>query len=201
MGDGLVRRKRRLLKYAVDTFIDLLQQVTHRERIAYRCNAGDLQSWELFLREFGTGVGEDFIRKFILYGIQSWFNRGMTEDYSRRVRFSWVIGGEAIKRWRALGMEKNVEITRSCLKTDYVITPPKVQTEVREMVTRVRETEEVAKREFYNGERGLVWCIANTTLFHHRSPLCIRCRYRMECKEVLKMNYPRIYEVRGYGRR
>lgn len=195
----MVRRRQRLFRFAVDTFIDLLQQVSGRRRIDYRCSVSDLRSWDIFIDEYGVSVGEDFIRKFVLYGIQSWFNKGSDIDYSKMIRFNWVIGRDAIERWRKLGQETNMEIVRNCLKKDYDIKPTRMHSDIPAVVVTLRKSEERFKAEFHNENRGMMWCVANTTLYFHRSPLCATCKFKVECKKLLKQEYPLIYKRRGYG--
>ena len=193
------RKKQRLFRFAVDLFIDLLEQVTKR-RVNYKCNNADTASWDSFVETFGDNIGEEFIRKFTEYGIQSWFNPGAKRDYSRAVRFNWIFGSAAVKRWNALNAETRTWVVRNSLKTDYKINTLKCITQVPELVIKLRPVEEKFKSEYYNTNRGLLWCIANTTLFHHRSPNCIKCKFKENCKEILKSEYPKIYTARGYGK-
>ena len=71
----MVRRRQRLFRYAVDTFVELLEQVTKR-RVNYKCNNSDTACWDNFMNTFTDRIGEEFVRKFCEYGIQSWFNSG-----------------------------------------------------------------------------------------------------------------------------
>ena len=193
------RKKQRLFRFAVDLFIDLLEQVTKR-RVNYKCNNADTASWDSFVETFGDNIGEEFIRKFTEYGIQSWFNPGAKRDYSRAVRFNWIFGSAAVKRWNALNAETRTWVVRNSLKTDYKINTLKRITQVPELVIKLRPVEEKFKSEYYNTNRGLLWCIANTTLFHHRSSHCTTCKFKENCKEILKSEYPKIYIARGYGK-
>ena len=193
------RKKQRLFRFAVDLFIDLLEQVTNRN-VNYKCNNADTASWNSFVDTFGDNIGEEFVRKFTEYGIQSWFNPGAQRDYSRAVRFSWIFGSAAIKRWNALSAETRTWVVRNSLKTDHKINTLKRTTRVPELVIKLRPVEEKFKSEFHNTNRGLLWCVANTTLFHHRSSHCTTCKFKENCKEILKSEYPKIYIARGYGK-
>ena len=193
------RKKQRLFRFAVDLFIDLLEQVTKR-KVNYKCNNADTASWNSFVDTFGDNIGEEFVRKFTEYGIQSWFNPGAQRDYSRVVRFSWIFGSAAIKRWNALSAETRTWVVRNSLKTDHKINTLKRTTRVSELVIKLRPVEEKFKSEFHNTNRGLLWCVANTTLFHHRSSHCTACKFKENCKEILKSEYPKIYIARGYGK-
>ena len=193
------RKKQRLFRFAVDIFIDLLEQVTKR-KVNYKCNNADTASWNSFVDTFGDNIGEEFVRKFTEYGIQSWFNPGAQRDYSRAVRFSWIFGSAAIKRWNALSAETRTWVVRNSLKTDHKINTLKRTTRVPELVIKLRPVEEKFKSEFHNTNRGLLWCVANTTLYHHRSSHCTTCKFKENCKEILKSEYPKIYIARGYGK-
>lgn len=193
-------RKQELYRYAVDIFIELVKQVTKRSRLNYRCNDSDVSAWNSFIDEFSARVGKEFVRKFAEYGIQSWFNDGEVRDYSKAVRFSWVFGKNAISRWKKLGAEVNVRITQNSLKQNYDINVVKHESNIGKVVTSLREVEERFKKEYHNTKRGLAWCIANTTLYHHKSSLCATCIYKKECKDILKNEYPKIYKIRGYER-
>lgn len=193
------RKKQRLFRFAVDLFIDLLEQVTKR-KVNYKCNNADTASWNSFVETFGDNIGEEFVRKFTEYGIQSWFNPGAQRDYSRAVRFSWIFGSAAIKRWNALSAETRTWVVRNSLKTDYDINTLKRTSLIPELVVKLRPIEEKFKSEFHNTNRGLLWCVANTTLFHHRSPHCATCKFKENCKEILKSEYNKIYIARGYGK-
>ena len=195
------RKKQRLFRFAVDLFIELLQQVTKRKNIPYRCNDADSASWDKFVETFGDNIGEEFIRKFVEYGVQSWFNSGSTRDYSRAVRFSWIVGSAAIKRWNALPAETRTWCVRSSLKKEHKINTLKHKSQISELLTKVRPAEEAFKSEFHNTNRGLAWCIANTSLFFHKSGLCTTCKFKENCKEILRIEYPTVYKLRGYGKK
>lgn len=193
-------KKRILYRYAVDIFVALLNQVQYRSR-AYRCNDQDVMAWNKFVDYYkDIHIGEDFIKKFAQYGIQSWFNPSMTDLQKSNVRFAWVFSAAAIKRWNALGAETNVAVTRSCLKSIYDIEGTKIKSKLSSVYTQLRNSEEGLKRTYHNRKRGLEWCIANTSLYFHRSALCASCLYKLECKQMLKENYPKIYKLRGYDK-
>lgn len=196
----MVRKRQRLFRYAVDTFIELLQQVTKR-RVNYRCTDADVQSWNIFMDYYGDSIGEEFVRKFIQYGIQSWFNSGSEKDYSRAIRFTWVVGRAAIDRWKKYDIDTNVYLTRIGLKKDHNINVVKKQTSISKFIGTLRPVEEKFKADYHNTNRGYLWCVANTTLYFHKSSYCARCVFKKECKELLKQEYPKIYVKRGYGER
>lgn len=200
----MVGSKRKLFRYSVDLFIEVLGQVTNR-KVSYKCNDKDVLSFDYFYDYFSNNgknyIGEEFVRKFLLYGIQSWFNSGAKRDYSREVRFNWIFGKSAIERWKKYDIDTNVYITRIGLKKDHKINLVERTGEMANIVTTLRLSEEKYKQAYHNTKRGLLWCIANTTLYFHKSQWCATCEFKKECKEILHREYPKIYLKRGYGER
>lgn len=194
------RKRQRLFRYAVDTFIKLLEQVTKR-KVNYKCNNSDTACWNNFMNTFSDSIGEEFVRKFLQYGVQSWFNDGSEKDYSRQIRFSWIFGKSAIIRWKKYDIATNVYITRIGLKQNHQINIVKKKTEIGKIVTSIRPVEEKFKEDYHNTKRGFLWCIANTTLYFHKSSKCATCLFKKECKILLKQEYPKIYIKRGYDER
>jgi len=193
---------RRLYKYAVDLFIELLTQVQGKRSKPYRCNDADTNAWRdwcAYYEEKGVKIGEDFIRRYIEYGLQSWFNDSMTETQKYNVRFSWVFGKAAIKRWNALPANARQYYVRNQLKKDYKVQRKKgCSQRLSSLLKKVRPIEEKFKNEYLNTPRGLLWCKANTTLYNHKSSACAMCNYKVECKEMLLLNMPSVYKLRGY---
>lgn len=194
------RKETALYRKAVDMFVDMLDGITHRQT-NYRCNDADVASFENFLKEFGTNsIGENFLKKFLEYQFQSWFNTGMEKDYSHTVRFQWMFGTKAIQRWKKFTPDFNTYLVRSHIKKLGIYkTQTSATTKIPELILRVRPAEEALKKEYFNTRRGYAWCIAGTTLYHHRSPLCARCNFKQDCKKLLKQELPKVYIKRGYG--
>ncbi len=199
MDRNLVRKRQKLFRYAVDIFIEMLEKVTKQSKRSLKCNEADIKCFDYFVDYFGSNMGEEFVRKFCEYGIQSWFNDGTETDYSRNVRFVWIFGKEAIKRWEKFDIETNVKITRGHIKQRFDINTVKRISELDKILLTVVDSEEADKKKYLNTKRGLFWCIANTTLYFHKSMSCSVCQYKTDCKEVLKKEYQKIYKLRGYG--
>ena len=188
---------RKLLRYAVDSFVTILEQISGK-CCRYRLNKVDEISFYKFLNVF-DGVGEEFIRMFLEYQFQSWFNKGTDIDYSHTIRLSWMFGEKAVKRWKANKIETNVYLTRNHIQKFHDIKIKRTNKELQTVVVAVRIVEENFKKEFLNTKRGFSWCIANTTLFNHKSSNCIICQSKAKCKKMLENQYNNIYKLRGYA--
>ena len=194
------RKESKLYRQSVDLFIEMLESITKR-RVNYKCNDADVSGFEAFCEEFDTNIiGMDFIKSYLEYQFQSWFNTGTDKDYSKTVRFNWMFGQKAIKRYRVFDPKTNRKIVQGHIKK-LGIYKPKIahKSDIPELIIKIRTSEENFKREYYNTRRGFAWCIANTTLYNHRSSLCACCEFKNECKDILKEQYPRVFKKRGYG--
>lgn len=193
----LTRKQRRLFRYAVDLFIELLRKVA-KNTCDYRCNDADERAFETFLQEYPS-AGETFVRDFLLYQFQSWFNDGSEKDYTHSIRVSWCFGKPAVARWKSNSAGTNAFIVRKGLKSRVNVASNHLSKERSAVFLAVRKTEEKYKAEFYGDKRGLLWCRANTTLYYHKSSYCAACVFKNECKTMLQESYPAIYKLRGYG--
>ena len=195
---------RRLYKYAVDLFVEMLNQVQKRTK-PYRCNDNDTNAWNIWVdynKKNKIPVTEEYIRKFIEYGLQSWFNDDISFTQRMNVRFSWVFASKAIERWNALSAKSRQRFVQTDLKKKNDLRVKKgASTRLTELLKKVRPIEEGFKNEYLNTPRGLLWCKANTTLYNHRSSACTICDNKEECKELLRLNMPNVYRLRGYGKR
>lgn len=195
------QRGKRLFRESVDLFTTLLRQIKGNPRFEYRVTTADLAGFDAWVEEFGADkIGPEFMKRWTEYQFQSWFNDGSTRDYNHAIRYNWIFnGGSAVKRWRALPEEKRQWAVRTSLKRDFTVNTRKgARAAPAALFTTLRESEESAKKRFYGTPRGLLWCVANTTLYNHRSASCVVCRFKTDCLETLKREFPRVAVARGY---
>lgn len=195
-------RRENSFRVAMRIFLSLLQDVGIKGK--YKPDGGERNVWEKFMQEFGTNIGEDFIRQFAQFGFNYYFGDGQNR-YTVSVRFNWIFGSGMIGRWKKAKSKAQISGIRKSisrgLKSRYRLNTRRKNEDMTRIVTEVREIEEKFKSEFLNTKRGLPWCVANTTLYNHRSRVCLSCIYKSDCKEVLKTEYPGIWKTRGYGER
>lgn len=195
------QRGRKLFRESVDLFIALLRQIKGDPGFQYRITDADVAGFDSWVAAVGADkIGSDFMRRWAEYQFQSWFNDGTTRDYNHAVRYNWIFnGGSAVKRWRALPEDKRQWVVRTSLKRDFSVGRGKRSgAGGTELFTTLRASEEAVKRRFAGTARGLIWCVANTTLYNHRSTVCVVCKFKSDCLETLKREFPRVAVGRGY---
>jgi len=194
------RKQQKLFRTAVDLFINLAKQVTKRKTMNYQCTDADVKSFEMFLEEFGDDIGENFLREFGEFNIRFFFTDDEKQyDNSRSIRFNWVYGKSSIRRWNKVNKRERVRVVRKDIKKRVKINVVKKSSSMALMLNSLKPVEENFKAQFHNTKKGLSWCVANTTLYFHKSALCVSCNFRDNCKEILRTEFPKVYNIRGYG--
>lgn len=193
-------RGRGLFRYSVDLFTDFLRKIKNNSKFVYRITDRDVAGWDAFVNYWGAArVGRDLIQRWTEYGFQSWFNSGTVKDYNHAIRYNWVFnGGTAVKRWNALSGEARTLVVRKGVKQDFGVKHQKPTPVSAELLTVIRPAEERIKSRFFNTLRGIAWCVANTTLYNHKSRWCVLCKNKDDCLVTLKREYPSIAKIRGY---
>ena len=67
-----------------------------------------------------------------------------------------------------------------------------------DLIINTNRNEEFNKSKFLNKSIGLENCLITTILYNHKSSICLQCNFSLECKEKLKILYPKIHKIRGY---
>lgn len=147
-------------------------------------------------------IGLNFLITYFIFQFEYWSKLDIKErtDWSDRIQLNWIIGEKAFDRWikRDSAFDYQLYISDFCLK--YKIRRSEIKDFFKEEDdTFLNKAEEIEKARFHNEEKGLVNCLTSTTLFYHRSPLCVSCKEKIDCKKLLKVNYEQIYLVRGYN--
>lgn len=202
MAEEMAIRKYSLYAYTVELVIDLLTQMGGTKLKYWRCNAADVAAWNHFVETYGMTVGQDFVRRFILFQLNARFGQREVKPDAyelKRVRLAWLIGKPAIARWEKVSPRGTTQFVQREIRNVYTLRTVLVQSHIQRFITEVVPREEHMKRAFHSTQKGFAWCVANTTLYNHKSRWCATCTFRTACKATLKENYPKIYKKRGYA--
>ena len=134
-------------------------------------------------------LGQHFLNKYFAFQFKRveglTFKRFSSKDVAGRIQIYDIIGRKAIEYWE-----------KRDIKFDYLIEPYCANPE-KDLQRGIAE--EIEKKRFFNTPRGFVNCIERTSLFNHRSTNCSVCKFKDDCKKMLKNNYVNVYTHRGYG--
>lgn len=142
-------------------------------------------------------VDKMFLWEYFIFQFNYWHDLTIKSFYNK-LSIEYIVGKKAFDRWdkrdrefdwiiddsktiERLGVQKNV------LFTD------------REQRTKVNkhDSSRAIRKQFHNTERGFACCIEFTTLFDGRDVSCVTCKFKQDCKELLRSNYPALYKERG----
>jgi hypothetical protein len=115
------------------------------------------------------------------------------------VVIAFVVGKKAFERWKDRDKEFDWQIETYPIIRLYDVQKSDLFTvhEQRTKVNRRHDSSKPIRKEYLNTKQGFAMCVQFTTLFDPADMSCIRCQSRNECKELLKANYPKIFEQRS----
>ena len=152
---------------------------------------------EAFEKRYGVGsIGKNLLLDYFLFSWNYWVDK----DLKRPVRFGWIIGTKARKRWF-----ENKDQYYQYHYRNRLIAPYKINIEYLKLLNseedfdarEISPDEEISKERF-SGDFRLPGCLTYTSLYNHRSKHCMICHEKIPCKKLLKSQRRDIYEMRGY---
>ncbi len=194
------------------------REVCQYQDYMYTPSASDESSIKNFIenyiwKEHGENAAIEYIINFFESSYNYWVEeRQDTFKYSQygfsSIKLSWIIGKKAIKRYEKIKIKDSAHWSRfkryirSVVGTDVldkfgVERDAKVITDTS-FLTKVNTIEEGYKERFHNTEQGFLFCRSMTTLYFHKSEHCVLCKFKQDCKALLKDNWPKLYKKRGY---
>lgn len=157
-----------------------LQSNKHREII---------NSFLIMLDEYCgmESIGIDWIDRYYRFQWNYWLEK----DLKREVQLGWIIGKKAFQRYIEVTNWEQVDFWIH-QKTQAI---PKLSQENDQILADEFDLQNQARLKYHNTEQGFAWCIENTSLYV-KSAICLRCRFNKKCRELLKVNYPSLYNRR-----
>lgn len=141
-------------------------------------------------------LGNNYLWKYFNFQFKYWDELTITAFWGK-MQIEYIIGDKAFQRY--LDRNKEFDFTLESENNELV---KKYNLRLSELtvskkVNKSKRTDLFIKKSFYNTERGFATCLMLTTLFNPNHSICLTCNYKPQCKELLKANYPQIYESRG----
>ncbi len=166
-------------------------------------------------QSYNKSIGIDWLCNYFLFH----FKRTETQSFNRfasykngkkevdgRIQIYDIVSKKAVELWNK--RDKDFDFTIKSSKSQFIqnysillndfkkYLPSSNKQENKNGDLVLNKIEEVDKRRFYNTMFGLTSCLERTTLYSPISELCKSCKYKEECKELQRVNYPKIYNHR-----
>ncbi len=144
-----------------------------------------------------TELQNDYMEKYFEFQFNHWYKYSSQSEV-KSVQIEWIVGKKALERWKNTDKEIAAFVVRKNLKTDVNFTSKLEKENWDNILLNINPIEEKDKQRFFGTVKGYNYCLALTTLYNHKSPLCMQCFKSKECKSDLEKMYPKIYKKRGY---
>jgi len=195
-------------KYCLEIYQDLYRQVTLYSDFIVSTTKNDETTLNKFVDSLYKIYGEqqigiNFLANIIESCFTYWVNQ-KTKFGTGIIMFNWIFGKKSLDRYESikhLDSKMNPYKSRSIKKIVRATVLKKYNPSSKLLTNSAKFTsvvEEEEKARYLNEDIGFVWCSQNTTLYNHMSQYCMQCNYKKDCKETLKINYSKIYKLRGY---
>lgn len=185
-----------------DTYQTFIRKLWKKPSFVYNADSRDeacIQSFiKLLDKEYGIeSIGRTFVYDYFCFQLDYWKN--MDTRFGKKIPISWFIGKKAFERWKKNPEEDLWHAYQTANEFGIHIGLIHTTGPVHMDVLELKETEEAEKARFGDPAKQLVHCLETTTLYNHRSTLCISCPEKNACKALLKENFYKIYLKRGYS--
>jgi hypothetical protein len=171
-------------------FLDLSNERNQKFIENFFINLGDIVSFET--------IGPNLLIDYFAFA----FYYYSSLETKRNITFNWIIGKKMIKRFfeREKGWDYYVDnfLRENQINTD-TIRSKLVEEKQEKNYLAIHQEEELEKARCADTEARVYSCLNTTTLYNHRSHVCLLCHQKQFCKQLLKKVNPSLYENRGYG--
>jgi hypothetical protein len=141
-------------------------------------------------------VGKSFLFDYFIYQFNYWRNANLVAFHGK-FRIELIIGRKAFLRYKDNVRDDLWVIQSSEIYKLYNLIKSDLIPSEKHAVSSFDHELGIKKMKF-NTIEGFNTCITATTMYNHQHTVCILCNYKKDCKKILKENYPKLYEIRGY---
>lgn len=140
---------------------------------------------------------------FMIDYFASAFHYFSTKKLKRNVSLNWIVGRKFFKRYleRKEGQDY---YTGEWLRENQInldqLRASLMKIEEGLDYLKLDKVEELSKGKKADTSARLYNCMTSTTMYNHRSPICLTCHQRVSCKEIMERLLPVVHRERGYGR-
>ena len=134
-----------------------------------------------------TSIGENFLNNYFRFQFDYWKEK----ETERNPSISWFIGAKAVDRYFNVEDRQLSEYWVS-KNTSNIPSYKAPESQISEYEIAKRKTNKLKSET-------LLSCIESTSLYVNHI-VCITCKSKIDCKKILKQNYPLLYRKRGLNK-
>lgn len=137
-----------------------------------------------------SSLGFDFFFEYIMFQWEYWLDKRT----KRKIALEWLIGKKAIQRWMDRNEHSAYFVNENIVKA-YGIDRDGLRNKYYPGQENADDAEELEKTR-HQGAARLYHCSQFTTMYNHRSQVCLSCDMKKDCKKLLQEIRPEIYKKR-----
>lgn len=146
-----------------------------------------------------VSIGNTFLWEYFLFQFQYWHELELKNSFHDKVPIAWIVGKKAFQRWIDRNKDYDWQIETYPIVKAYSLNKNDLIDKEQEKPKNksvLFDSSKAIRKRFLNTKEGFAICVQQTTLFDPSDTSCIRCNSRSECKELLRVNIPSIYQQR-----
>lgn len=185
----------------IDTYQTFVRKLCKDSSYTYKGDTRDNACIDNFIKlvdkAYGIeSLGKVFIYDYFCFQLNYWMN--LETRFGKKIPITWFIGKKAFQRWQD---NPNTDLYHAHKSAESFGINSETSDRTKEKldVLAIKKHEEAEKIRFKDPAAQLLHCMNATTLFNHRSPNCISCSSKAQCKIILERDFYRIYIKRGYN--
>lgn len=144
-------------------------------------------------------LGLNWLWRYLVFQFLYWEDLVIV-SFNKKINFSYIFGEKALKRFFDRNSEFDFQLEDNTLLIKYTYS----LTQFQSLFNENDKSEELYNNPNrligLNTSNGLNNCLMLTTLYNPRDNSCVQCKFKDDCKTLLKLNYPEIYKSRIDGK-
>lgn len=197
---------RKDLRLVVDTYKFYYEKVSKVNNFVFKMTDTRAVMITNFIKDFKelnkTNILQEVaLKRFFDFQFNHWYRRDGKFGKGISIQIEWIIGKQAVERWKNVNKKHIDFVVRKNLKADNDFKDKNIKKENWDnILINPQLYEESLKARNLNKNFGMESCMLVTNMYNHKSSNCKVCKFASECKNMLEVLYPKIYKIRGYGK-
>lgn len=186
-----------VVKRLFEHFYNKLYKSNHKIDLSVARNKTLITNFiDLLIKQYTLeAIGSQFLFNYIAYSFEQYANKNL----KRRISLNWIVGRKMFSKWLNRRDSWDYYVDKFLREHSVDLQLIDLVNEEKKDPLATYRSEELEKSRLPDSEARVYNCLQTTTLYNHRSLICITCHQRSFCKQLLNKVNPKLYASRGYG--